>query len=333
MQIKLHYTLLPSLLTLLLLTWATLADLQGFLPTTFLLVASILSVAAHEFGHALVAYVYRLPVVLTLTSFGGAVRVLHQSLSSSRLLLFYLAGPLTNYLLAGISLLLILSLQHTELNQSLNQLLTINLILALFNSLPLLPLDGGQIIQTVVHQLTNTNLQLSATVLIVISTTFIIALPLIALITSNHLLLFVLIAPLISLYTSVDTMHHAIAIDRLKNSSIRPYINRRFTLHPTTTTLTKKRIKQLITTNEPHLISDHGGDMALVSLNAIPALNTNIPLLDYAVTASTALPSEQALAALNTLLRVEPPLLVVIDNGQVLGTISLDDLLKPNRKL
>lgn len=114
----------------------------------------LLSVLVHEAAHAVSARAFGLNVrriVADLmgghTAFDGRTTPWSQALTA-------LSGPVANLLLAGISLP-VAAVLDTGVPAYLAQMLAqVNLLLALFNLLPGLPLDGGQILQAAVWRVT-----------------------------------------------------------------------------------------------------------------------------------------------------------------------------------
>ncbi len=115
------------------------------------------SVLLHELGHSLVALAQGVQVrSITLFLLGGVASVERECSTAIGALLVAAAGPAVSFVLA-ISLL---SLGHPAshispvLGEMVNQLGALNLVLALFNLLPGLPLDGGLIVKALVWQIT-----------------------------------------------------------------------------------------------------------------------------------------------------------------------------------
>ncbi|MCK5800774.1 MAG: M50 family metallopeptidase [Deltaproteobacteria bacterium] len=108
------------------------------------LILGCASVLLHEFGHALVARLFRVPTVgITLHAFGGETRLAAFPKRPRDEILIAAAGPLVSLLLAGIAGLWLLSSGSLWAEV----LVAINLILATSNLLPALPLDGGRILR------------------------------------------------------------------------------------------------------------------------------------------------------------------------------------------
>jgi len=132
--------------------------LLTWIPTVFV------SVLLHELGHALVGKTFGLEPSVELYAFGGATSWQQgNGLSSGKRILISLAGPLTGIAVTGILVALcpLLGL-HAELDglrfilyrhatvapalvAFVSSMLYVNWIWSLFNLLPILPLDGGNV--------------------------------------------------------------------------------------------------------------------------------------------------------------------------------------------
>ena len=124
------------------------------LATALLLFVSVL---LHELGHALVALSQGVKVrSITLFLLGGVASVERECPTALGALAVALAGPLVSLALA-VALLTGVHLaahQSVVLGEMLTQLGVLNLVLALFNLLPGLPLDGGLVVKALVWQVT-----------------------------------------------------------------------------------------------------------------------------------------------------------------------------------
>ncbi|MEB3100371.1 M50 family metallopeptidase [Ferviditalea candida] len=105
-------------------------------------------VVIHEWGHVAAARSFGWKVrEIQLLPFGGVAVMDDQGQGSAwQEIVVYLAGPMQNALMIGLSLLL----QQTAVwdQQWGNYFLESNLIIGLFNLSPILPLDGGKIMQS-----------------------------------------------------------------------------------------------------------------------------------------------------------------------------------------
>lgn len=116
-----------------------------------------LSVLLHEFGHSFVALSQGVKVrSITLFFLGGVANTESECRTARGEFLMAAAGPAVSLVL-GVALLLV---QHNavHLSPALGQMTLrlggLNLMLALFNLLPGLPLDGGLILKAIVWQIT-----------------------------------------------------------------------------------------------------------------------------------------------------------------------------------
>lgn len=113
------------------------------------LIALFAIVFVHELGHVAAARLFGLSVIsVQMLPFGGvAVIEDNGTLSSSREMIIALAGPLQNVLLIMLSTTLhVMGLWEGAF---FFYFIQCNLLIALFNLLPVLPLDGGKIVQAI----------------------------------------------------------------------------------------------------------------------------------------------------------------------------------------
>jgi Zn-dependent protease len=113
------------------------------------------SVLLHELGHSLVAIQQGVKVrSITLFLLGGVASVERECPTAMGSLMVAAAGPLVSLVLAALLLASGHSVAHASplLGAMVNELGGLNLILALFNLLPGLPLDGGLILKALVWQ-------------------------------------------------------------------------------------------------------------------------------------------------------------------------------------
>lgn len=157
----------PSwLLIVALITWVNGMEWQEAYPTwgaalawTAGLVMALLlfgSVLLHELGHSLVARSQGTKVnSITLFLFGGIASIDREAKTPGQAFQVAIAGPVVSL---GLFLLLGTGAQYfgvgTPVNVICRNLASINLVLALFNLIPGLPLDGGQVLKAVVWKIT-----------------------------------------------------------------------------------------------------------------------------------------------------------------------------------
>lgn len=134
-------------------------QLSGLVPWILGLVTALLlfaSVLAHELGHSVAAIQQGIKVKsITLFIFGGLASLERESKTPGEAFVVAIAGPLVSLLLFGLFTVLAVNLTaFGPLAMIINLLASINLVLALFNLLPGLPLDGGNILKSLVWKIT-----------------------------------------------------------------------------------------------------------------------------------------------------------------------------------
>ncbi|QLE52397.1 site-2 protease family protein [Nostoc sp. C057] len=114
------------------------------------------SVVAHELGHSFVAIRQGIDVKsITLFIFGGLASLEKESKTPGEAFWVAIAGPLVSFLLCGIVTVIgITTTASGPLAAILGVLASVNLALALFNLIPGLPLDGGNILKAIVWKVT-----------------------------------------------------------------------------------------------------------------------------------------------------------------------------------
>jgi Zn-dependent protease len=128
----------------------------------FMFTLAILSVIPHEFSHSLTARFLGHKVGdILLTPFGGIAQIeFKKKYSPKNEFLITLAGPLVNVAIAIFSFGLLLylntiSYEETFLHKFVSMLLRINVVLVVFNCLPIFPLDGGRLFRSSLGFFTN----------------------------------------------------------------------------------------------------------------------------------------------------------------------------------
>lgn len=134
-------------------------ELNGIVPWFLGFVAALLlfaSVLAHELGHSFVAISQGIDVKsITLFLFGGLASLEKESDTPLEAFLVAIAGPAVSLLLAAILFVAAFNISFPAPIEAIIQLLaSINLVLGLFNLIPGLPLDGGNILKSLVWKIT-----------------------------------------------------------------------------------------------------------------------------------------------------------------------------------
>lgn len=138
---------------------AAISPLGGLLPWLLGLAAALLlfaSVLAHELGHSLVAIRQGIEVrSITLFIFGGLAMLDKESETPFQSFSVAIAGPVVSLLLFGLLTGIGVSVPLPGAIAAIVALVAqINLILALFNLIPGLPLDGGNVLKSLVWKVT-----------------------------------------------------------------------------------------------------------------------------------------------------------------------------------
>jgi len=116
----------------------------------------LFSVLVHELAHALTAKAWNWPTPrIVLTLWGGHTQFGDVRATPGKSLAVALAGPAANFLLALAGLGLLVFLDTGTVGRLLADIFVwANLLVAIFNVLPGLPLDGGRIVETIVWKAT-----------------------------------------------------------------------------------------------------------------------------------------------------------------------------------
>jgi Zn-dependent protease len=124
----------------------------GWIAGLILALFLFISVLLHELGHSLVARSQGITVnSITLFLFGGIAAIDRESKSPTEALLVAIAGPLVSISLCGLFFIIDRFVPDSSLTEFIvADLARINLVLALFNLIPGLPLDGGQALKAIV---------------------------------------------------------------------------------------------------------------------------------------------------------------------------------------
>ena len=114
------------------------------------------SVVAHELGHSFVAIRQGIDVKsITLFIFGGLASLEKESETPSEAFWVAIAGPLVSLMLWGIFETISMTTATSEVfSVILGAIASVNLVLCLFNLIPGLPLDGGNILKAIVWKIT-----------------------------------------------------------------------------------------------------------------------------------------------------------------------------------
>ncbi|WP_328656652.1 site-2 protease family protein [Streptomyces sp. NBC_00334] len=148
-----------------LITWVFGGQLDRILPelgaarylvSLFFAIAFYASVLVHELAHTVAALRFELPVRrIQLQFFGGVSEIEKEAETPGREFVLAFVGPLLSLVLAGVFYAALLPVEPDSVpGVLLAGLMASNLIVAAFNLLPGLPLDGGRMLRAVVWKLT-----------------------------------------------------------------------------------------------------------------------------------------------------------------------------------
>ncbi|WP_234332177.1 site-2 protease family protein, partial [Streptomyces sp. NRRL F-5650] len=148
-----------------LITWVFGGQLDRVLPelgaarylvSLFFAVAFYASVLVHELAHTVAALRFKLPVRrIQLQFFGGVSEIEKEAETPGREFVLAFVGPLLSLVLAGVFYAALLPVEPDSVpGVILAGLMVSNLIVAVFNLLPGLPLDGGRMLRAVVWKIT-----------------------------------------------------------------------------------------------------------------------------------------------------------------------------------
>ncbi len=148
-----------------LITWVFGGQLDRVLPelgaarylvSLFFAVAFYASVLVHELAHTVAALRFKLPVRrIQLQFFGGVSEIEKEAETPGREFVLAFVGPLLSLILAGVFYAALLPVEPDSVpGVLLAGLMISNLLVAAFNLLPGLPLDGGRMLRAVVWKIT-----------------------------------------------------------------------------------------------------------------------------------------------------------------------------------
>ena len=128
---------------------------RGYTAAGAFAVLLLVSVLLHEIGHCVVARAFGLPVKsITVTFLAGLTEITEPPQTPAREYAVAISGPMVSLLLAGVGVASIELFDPSTLPRLLCEGLAVtNLVVAGFNLLPGLPLDGGRVLRSIVWQL------------------------------------------------------------------------------------------------------------------------------------------------------------------------------------
>jgi stage IV sporulation protein FB len=135
-------------------------------------IAGFLSILVHELGHALVGRAFGAPTAIVLEAFGGYASFPANAFTRGQNFLVSAAGPGIQLVWGGLFLLILLfgNLPDTLIQNFVSYSVTVSFIWAIFNLLPILPMDGGRLVEhTLGPKRTRTTLWISFATAVVVT--------------------------------------------------------------------------------------------------------------------------------------------------------------------
>jgi Zn-dependent protease len=154
--VRMHVTFLLLVAWIALSVWSDTGSLAVVLGSVVMLGALFTCVVMHEYGHALMARHFGIGTrEITLLPIGGVAQLERIPEDPHQELAIALAGPAVNVVLAGITGLLMAVGGNLDLivadglfgGSLLATLFRVNVIMAVFNMVPALPMDGGRVLR------------------------------------------------------------------------------------------------------------------------------------------------------------------------------------------
>lgn len=127
-------------------TWAA----EGLLKMTLFVMAGFISIMVHELGHALTGKTFGAPTHITLHAFGGFAAFPAGSFTRKQSFVVTFAGPATQIVLglAALALILFFDMPSEAIAHFVWALAAVSLLWAVLNLLPVVPLDGGNMLMS-----------------------------------------------------------------------------------------------------------------------------------------------------------------------------------------
>jgi len=130
----------------------TAATQQDIINVLLFVFAGFISIFVHELGHALTVRKYGLPVAITLVAFGGVASFPAGKLDRKQSFMVTAAGPGVQLVLGFLAVAVIRYMpmpEYSLLRILLLDLVWISIVWAVFNCMPIFPMDGGRMLSIV----------------------------------------------------------------------------------------------------------------------------------------------------------------------------------------
>jgi len=122
---------------------------SGLLNVALFIMAAFISILVHELGHALTIKKYKLPTEIVLQGLGGYATYPAGILNRKQNWLVSAAGPAAQIALGIVAFFIYKAMPDTQIKIFGFYLYFFSLLWAIFNCLPIYPLDGGKMLSSI----------------------------------------------------------------------------------------------------------------------------------------------------------------------------------------
>jgi Zn-dependent protease/predicted transcriptional regulator len=302
------------------------------------------SIVFHEFCHSIVARKFGLPMKgITLFIFGGVAEMENEPSSPKVEFLMAIAGPISSVLL-GLGFYLVYRAGvyaggHTPVGSVLQYLAWLNFILAGFNLFPAFPLDGGRVLRSILWAARG-NLRWATKIASALGSAFglfLIIFGIVNFFEGNVLggVWYFLIG--IFIHSASQTSYKQMLIRRaLEGERVNQFMKSEVVAVPASVSIQelvtnyfyKHHFKMFPVSNDGHIV----GCVTTQQVKEIPIddweRHTVGELAQPCSDDNTISPQTDAMQALAIMNRTGNSRLIVMDSGQLVGLITLKDMLK-----
>ncbi|MHC4714015.1 MAG: site-2 protease family protein [Planctomycetota bacterium] len=303
------------------------------------------SVVFHELCHSLVARRFGIPMEgITLFIFGGVAEMSKEPESPKAEFLMAIAGPLSSLAIAAVLAAAAAVARRSDWPTSvvgvLNWVGIINIMLAAFNLIPGFPLDGGRVLRSILWHFWN-DLRRATQTAAAIGSGFggvLIALGVLSLLVLRNPIggLWWIMIGLFVRAAAKQGLRQVVIREMLRGEPVGRFMNDRPIVVPPTMTI-GQLVEDYIYRYHFKMFPVADGERLLgcVSTREVRALpreewpHTTVgEILSACGVQNTLVPDEDALKALERMSKTGTSRMMVVEDGRLLGIISLKDLLK-----
>ncbi|MHC5076718.1 MAG: site-2 protease family protein [Planctomycetota bacterium] len=353
-NVQMHTSLLVLALFI---TWSLATSVfpdwfEGFSIITYWLmgiagaVGLLISIVFHEFCHSIVARSYGLPMRgITLFIFGGVAEMKHEPPSAKAEFMMAIAGPLSSFLLAVLLFQLIKLINQYQvaapIANVLKYLALLNIVLACFNLLPGFPLDGGRILRSILWGIKK-DLIWATRIATGLGSTFgviLIVFGITIAFIDNDILggLWVCLIGMFLRGASKTSYKQLLLRHRLEKQKVRSFLKSEPICAPASITI-EELVRDYFYKYQQKIFGIINNNQLLVGCVTIDQIK-QVPKEQWSVRSvgeitqklsykNTITADADALEALSSMTGTRSKHLIVVEEGQVIGTISLEDMLK-----